>query len=170
MTAIGPYVVVFWTLSRLVLVRKGCNAAFLLYSQSNMVEQAVTCFCVHQSAGHRACRVQLTVKAEIFGGVLFSVTSVPKFLPKIKRTENVGIVLVHLPGTRVYRKFPSAEPPILENTEDITPPKISAFTVLACLTFFGCSPVTRVELELNLGVKVLARWRGDQVIWAPRST
>ena len=28
-----------------------------------------------------------------------------------------------------YRKFPSAEPPILENTENITPPKISAFTV-----------------------------------------
>ena len=42
MTAIGPYVVVFWTLSRLVLVRKGCDAAFLLYSQSNMVEEAVT--------------------------------------------------------------------------------------------------------------------------------
>ena len=36
--------------------------------------------------------------------------------------------------------------------------------LLACLTFFGCSPVTRVELELNLGVKVVACWHGDQVI------
>ena len=36
-----------------------------------------------------------TVKAEIFGGVLFSVTLVPKFLPKIKRTQNFGIVLVY---------------------------------------------------------------------------
>ena len=35
--------------------------------------------------------------------------------------------------------------------------------LLACLTFFGCSPVTRVELELNLGVKVVACWRGDHV-------
>ena len=70
-----------------------------------------------------------TVKAEIFGGVLFSVTSVPEFLPKIKRTENVGIVLVRLPEKRVYRKFPSTKPPILENTENITPPEISAFTV-----------------------------------------
>ena len=57
---------------------------------------SVTCSCIHQSPGHRACRVQLT----------------------------------------------------------------------ACLTFFGCRPVTRVELELNLGVKVVACWRGDQVIWA----
>ena len=31
MTAIGPYVVVFWPLSRLVLVRKGCDAAFSPY-------------------------------------------------------------------------------------------------------------------------------------------
>ena len=100
MTAIGPYVVVFWTLSRLVLVRKGCDAAFLLYSQSNMVEQAVTCSCVHQSSGHHACRVQLT----------------------------------------------------------------------SLFDLFGCTPVTRVELELNLGVKVVACWRGDQVIRAPRST
>ena len=86
----------------------------------------------------------------------------------------------------------------------------AGYNLLACLTFFGCSPVTRVELELNLGVKVylfiqhlLARpktankhersgdsqprqakrekkerccqrvvtcWRGDQVIWAPRTT
>ena len=38
--------------------------------------------------------------------------------------------------------------------------------LLACLTFFGCSPVTRVELEMNLGVKVVAYWHGDQVIWA----
>ena len=66
MTTIGPYVVVFWTLSRLVLVRKGCNAAFLLYSQSNMVEQAVTCSCVLQSPGHRACRVQLTSLFDLF--------------------------------------------------------------------------------------------------------
>ena len=62
----GPYVVVFWTLSRLVLVRKGCDAAFLLYTQSNMVEQAVTCSCVHQSPGHRACRVQLTSLFDLF--------------------------------------------------------------------------------------------------------
>ena len=54
MTVIGPYVVVFWTLSRLVLVRKACDAAFLLYSQSNMVEQAVTCSWVPKSPGHRA--------------------------------------------------------------------------------------------------------------------
>ena len=46
----------------------------------------------------------------------------------------------------------------------------AGYNLLACLTFFGCNPVTRVELELNLGVKVLACWRGDQVIWAPRST
>ena len=66
MTTIGPYVVVLWTLSRLVLVRKDCEAAFLLYSQSNMVEQAVTCSCVHQSPGHRACRVQLTSRFDLF--------------------------------------------------------------------------------------------------------
>ena len=36
----GPYVVVFWMLSRLVLVRKGCDVAFGPYSQSNMAEQA----------------------------------------------------------------------------------------------------------------------------------
>ena len=46
----------------------------------------------------------------------------------------------------------------------------AGYNLLACLTFFGCSPATRVELELNLGVKVVAGWRGDQVIWAPRST
>ena len=60
MTAIDSYVVVFWMLSRLVLVRKRCDATFLLYSQSNMAEQVVTCSCVHQSPGHRACRLQLT--------------------------------------------------------------------------------------------------------------
>ena len=60
MTAIGPYVVVFWTPSRLVLVRKGCDAAFLLYSQSNMVEQAVTCSWVPKSPGHHASRRQLS--------------------------------------------------------------------------------------------------------------
>ena len=60
MTAIGLYVVVFWTLSRLVLVRKGCDAAFLLYSQSNMVEQAVTCSWVPKSPGHHASRRQLS--------------------------------------------------------------------------------------------------------------
>ena len=60
MTAIGPYVVVFWTLSRLVLVRKGCDAAFLLYSQSNMVEEAVTCSWVPKSPGHHASRRQLS--------------------------------------------------------------------------------------------------------------
>ena len=54
------YVVVFWTLSRLVLVRKGCDAAFLLYSQSNMVEQAVTCSWVPKSPGHHASRRQLS--------------------------------------------------------------------------------------------------------------
>ena len=46
----------------------------------------------------------------------------------------------------------------------------AGYNLLACLTFFGCSPVTRVELELNLGVKVVTCWRGDQVIWAPRTT
>ena len=46
----------------------------------------------------------------------------------------------------------------------------AGYNLLVCLTFFGCSPVTRVELELNLGVKVVACWRGDQVILAPRST
>ena len=60
MIAIGPYVVVFWTLSRLVLVRKGCDVAFGPYSQSNMVEQAVTCSCVHQSPGHHASRRQIS--------------------------------------------------------------------------------------------------------------
>ena len=60
MTAIGPYVVVFWTLSRLVLVRKGCDAAFLLYSQSNMVEEAVTCSWVPKPPGHHASRRQLS--------------------------------------------------------------------------------------------------------------
>ena len=60
MTAIGPYVVVFWTVSRLVLVRKGCDAAFLLYSQSNMVEQLVTCSWVPKSPGHHASRRQLS--------------------------------------------------------------------------------------------------------------
>ena len=59
MTAIVPYVVVFWTLSRLVLVRKG-DAAFLLYSQSNMVEQAVTCSWMPKSPGHHASRRQLS--------------------------------------------------------------------------------------------------------------
>ena len=29
----------------------------------------------------------------------------------------------------------------------------AGYNLLACLTFFGCSPVIRVELELNLGVK-----------------
>ena len=47
---------------------------------------------------------------------------------------------------------------------------LAGYNLLACLTFFGCSSVTRVELELNLGVKVVACWHGDQVIWAPRST
>ena len=42
------------------------------------------------------------LNAGISGGVLFPVTSVLTFLPKIKRTENSGIVLVHLPGKRVY--------------------------------------------------------------------
>ena len=60
MAAIGPYVVVFWTLSRLVLVRKGCDAAFLLYSQSNVVEEAVTCSWVPKSPGHHASRRQLS--------------------------------------------------------------------------------------------------------------
>ena len=46
----------------------------------------------------------------------------------------------------------------------------AGYNLLARLTFFGFSPVTRVELELNLGVKVAACWRGDQVIWASRST
>ena len=46
----------------------------------------------------------------------------------------------------------------------------AGYNLLACLTFFGCTPVTRVELELNLGVKFVACWSGDQVIWAPRST
>ena len=46
----------------------------------------------------------------------------------------------------------------------------AGYNLQACLTFFGCSPVTRVELELNLGVKVVACWRGELVIWAPRST
>ena len=87
MTAIGPYVVVFWTLSQLVLVRECSDAAFGPYSQSNMVEQAVTCSCIHQSPGHRA------------QGTTYSL--------------------------------------------------------------FGCIPVTRVELEFNLGVNVVACWRGD---------
>ena len=89
------------------------------------------------SAGTTPANIQHTVKAEIVGAVLFSVTSVPKFLPKIKRTKNVGIVLVHLPGTRVYRKFLSAEPPILEKTENITAPKISAFTVRTTIVNIG---------------------------------
>ena len=46
----------------------------------------------------------------------------------------------------------------------------AGYNLQPVLTFFGCSPVTRVELELNLGVKVVACWRGDQVILAPRST
>ena len=64
---------------------------------ANMVEQAVTCSCVRQSPGHRACRVQLTSLFDLYLGAVLS-------------------------------------------------------------------------LELNLGVKVVACWRGDQAIWAPRST
>ena len=41
-------------------------------------------------------------------------------------------VLVHLPGKWVNLKFPSAETPILENTEKTTPSKMSAFTVRVC--------------------------------------
>ena len=41
----------------------------------------------------------------------------------------------------------------------VTVPAGYNYYLLACLTFFGCSPVTRVELELNLGVKVVACWR-----------
>ena len=66
-----------------------------------------------------------TVKAEIFGAVL---TRCRKIYQKMKHTENFGTVLVRLPGKRVYRKFPSTKPPISENTENITPPKISAMT------------------------------------------
>ena len=77
--------------------------------------------------------LKYTVKAEIFGGVLFSVTSVPTIFTENKTHRKfryyrycIHLVLEHLPGKRVYRKFPSTEPPILEYTENITPPKISA--------------------------------------------
>ena len=100
MTTIGPYVVVFWTLSRLVLVRKGCDAAFLLYSQSNLVEQVVTCSCVQQS-------------------------------------------LVTVPA---------------------------GYNLLASLTFFGCSPVIELNSIWTLVWKLSPAGRGDQVIWAHRST
>ena len=46
----------------------------------------------------------------------------------------------------------------------------AGYNLLDCLTFFGCSPVTRVELELNLGVKVLTCRHGDQVTGVSRST
>ena len=39
---------------------KGCDAAFLLYPQSNMVEEAVTCSWVPKSPGHHASRRQLS--------------------------------------------------------------------------------------------------------------
>ena len=65
--------------------------------QSNMVEQAVTCSCIHQSPGHRG-----------------------------------------LQGTTY--------------------------------SLLGYIPVTRAELELNLGVKVVACWRGDQVTGVRMST
>ena len=42
----------------------------------------------------------------------------------------------------------------------------AGYNLLACLTFLG----SVLSLELNLGVKVVACWRGDQVILAPRST
>ena len=60
MIAVGPQVVVFWTLSRLVLIRESCDAAFLLYSQSNIVDEVVMCSCVHQSLGRCASRRQLS--------------------------------------------------------------------------------------------------------------
>ena len=41
----------------------------------------------------------------------------------------------------------------------------AGYNLQPVLTFFGCSPVTRVELELNLGVKVVACWHCDQVTW-----
>ena len=40
-TAIGPYVVAFWMLSRLVLVRRSCDAAFGPYSESHTGTSAV---------------------------------------------------------------------------------------------------------------------------------
>ena len=72
-----------------------------------------------------------------------------------------------LPNRTWLNKW-SRAPAYTSHLVTITVP--AGYNVLACLTFFGCSPVTRVELELNLGVKVVACWRGDQVILAPRST
>ena len=60
----------------------------------------------------------------IFGNFGADICYLKKDIPKMS-----VLVLVHLHGKRVYRKFPSTEPPILENTENITPPKISASTV-----------------------------------------
>ena len=58
MTAIGPYVVVFWPLSRLVLVRKGCDAVFGPYSQSRT--DAYTCHLVTVPAGYTFYSVPVT--------------------------------------------------------------------------------------------------------------
>ena len=99
MAAIGPYVVVSWTLNRLVLVRKGCDVAFGPYFQLNMAGQVVKCSCVHQSPGHRACRLQLS----------------------------------------------------------------------ACLGEFLSLELNLCTFELNLGVKFVACWRGDQVTGVRRS-
>ena len=81
--------------------------------------------------------VHYTVKAEIFGGVLFSVTSAPTIFTENKTHLKfryyrycIHVVLVHLPGKRVLpKKNPPPNRRFLENTENITPPKISAFTV-----------------------------------------
>ena len=46
---------------------------------STLVDENDTGFCLF----HGPANTDLTVKAEIFGGVLFSVTSVPTILPKL---------------------------------------------------------------------------------------
>ena len=60
MTAIGPYVVVFWTLSRLVLVEKAAMQRSSSIPNRTSVEQAVTCSWVAKSPGHHASRRQLS--------------------------------------------------------------------------------------------------------------
>ena len=102
MTAIGPYVVVFWTLSRLVLVRKGYDAAFLLYSQSNIVEQAVTCSWVPIAQITWSPRQQATTFTPRFNSSSTRVTGLhPKKVKQASKLYPAGTVSLsnyfHLP-------------------------------------------------------------------------
>ena len=157
----------------MVLVRESWDTPFLLESQSNSRASTETgwlrptrwgfvCkmslkapFRSYKSMADRdwpICCSLLDAESTGFGPKRLR-CSVPPLFP-IEHCWTSGHVLLRTPVTWS---------PCLQGT---------GYNLLACLTFFGCTPVTRVELELNLGlgVKVVACWRGDQVIWAPRST